>query len=84
MEYSNDGKLLGLGAESDEVYIIDAETNSYLYCFEGHKNYISSIIFDEPLSNEQDQIDVDDTNNNLNMSVMDPILTEYGSNNVNK
>jgi hypothetical protein len=85
IEYSSDGKLLGLGSECDEAYIIDAETHNYLYCFEGHKNFVSSIKFDECLNtDEQDQIDADEINNNLNMSVMETNTNEYGSNNNQK
>lgn len=81
IDYSNDGKLLGLGTESDEAYIIDAETNTFLYCLEGHKNYVSSIIFDEQISNDEDELDPsEDLKNNLNASNMDTIMTEYNSN----
>lgn len=71
---------MGLGAECDEAYVIDAETNNYLYCFEGHKNYISAIIFDEVNIDENDQLDEVEVNNNLNMSVMETLTNDNVSN----
>jgi hypothetical protein len=55
ISYSDDGKLLAAGTESDNVFIIDAEFNQLLYCLEGHKNYITSIIF-EQISLEQENL----------------------------
>lgn len=73
--------MIGLGTESDEAFIIDAETNIFLYCLEGHKNFVSSIIFDEQINNDEDQIEPnDDMKNCLNNSNMDTIITEYNSN----
>ncbi len=57
LEYSLDGKVLGLGCEDDNVYIIDAELNTLLYCLDGHKNYITSIIFEEQLVGDDETID---------------------------
>lgn len=47
LEYTADGKLLAAGTESDHVFIIDCELNSLLYTLEGHKNYVSQIMFFE-------------------------------------
>jgi hypothetical protein len=46
-EYSSDGRVLGIGTESDNVFILDAEYGSLLYCFEGHRNFVTSIHFEE-------------------------------------
>lgn len=54
LEYSADGRVLGLGTESDNVFILDAEMGSLVYCFEGHRNYVTSIHFEEVI-NEEDQ-----------------------------
>jgi hypothetical protein len=54
LEYSLDGRLLGVGTECDIVYILDAEFNQILYSLEGHKNYISSIIFEEQIFIEEE------------------------------
>lgn len=78
---------MGLGAECDEAYIIDADNFNYLHCLEGHKNFVSSIVFEEFLNqNDKDLIEEDDDNSidNLNMSVMETLNNEYGSNNINQ
>jgi len=49
IEYSSDCKLIAMGAEDDMCYIADNETNSLLYCLEGHKNYVSSIFIEEEI-----------------------------------
>jgi hypothetical protein len=81
LNYSSDGKLLGVGTESDEAFVIEAETNSFLYCLEGHKNFVSSIFFQEQTQNEEDQLDAigEEQKNLLNSSHLDTI-TEYNSN----
>jgi hypothetical protein len=55
LEYSSDGRVLGLGTESDNVYVLDAESGNLIYCFEGHRNYVTSIHFEEVI-NEDDQV----------------------------
>ena len=81
LNYSSDGKLLGVGTESDEAFVIEAETNSFLYCLEGHKNFVSSIFFQEQRQNEEDQLDAicEEQKNLLNSSHLDTIA-EYNSN----
>lgn len=84
INYSNDGKLLGIGSESDEAFIIDSETYTFLHCLEGHKNYVSSIIFDERPTNDYDQNDeIEDVRNMLNSSNLDIHPTEFNSNQEN-
>ncbi len=80
LNYSPDGRLLGVGTESDEAFIIDSESNNFLYCLEGHKNYVSSIIFEEQLINDEEQFDSQEENNLLNCSIMETVLTEYNTN----
>ena len=66
MEYSPDGKLLGLGTESDNVYILDAEYGNLLYCLEGHMNYVTSLVFSEV--NEEESQDKNLLESKLNDS----------------
>jgi hypothetical protein len=57
INYSDDGRLLAAGTESDNIFIINAEFNKVIYCLEGHKNYITSIVFEEiKLDEESDTI----------------------------
>lgn len=46
INFSQNGKLLVLGCEDDNIYIADAESNSLLYCLQGHDNYVSSVCFE--------------------------------------
>ena len=84
LDYSADGKLLGVGTESDEAFIIEADSNSFIYCLEGHKNFVSSIIFDEQLQNDEDQLEALEEQKLLlnSSSHLDNITTEYNSNQV--
>lgn len=52
INYSFDGRLLAIGCEDDNAYIVDAEKNSLLYGLEGHKNYISSVCFSSKIEEE--------------------------------
>ena len=52
MNYSFDGRLLALGCEDDNAYIIDAERNALLYSLQGHNNYVSSLVFTEKVEEE--------------------------------
>lgn len=61
IDYSPDGKLLGLACEDDNAYIIDAEHNELIYCLEGHKNWISTIIFQEQIMQEDEVVVLDRT-----------------------
>lgn len=54
MSFSSDGRLLGLGCEDDNIYIIDTNKNLLLYTLIGHDNYISSILFREDFEEEAD------------------------------
>jgi hypothetical protein len=54
--YTDDGKVMGLGTESDNVFIVDAEFNKLIYCLEGHKNYINTIIFQELFYIDEDDM----------------------------
>ena len=56
LEYTPDGRLLGAGTESDQLYILDAELNTLIYTLEGHKNYITNIIFFENIADNNDEI----------------------------
>jgi hypothetical protein len=66
LEYSSDGRLLSLGTENDNVYILDAENGGLLFCLEGHKNYITSIYFEEQIT-EEEPIDKNFTSENKNL-----------------
>jgi hypothetical protein len=57
LEYSEDGNLLGFGTESDEVFIIDPSIGKVLFYFEGHRNYITTIIFQEVTEDENENED---------------------------
>jgi len=67
IEYSRDGKLLGLGTESDNVYILDAEFGNLLYCLEGHKNYVTSLAFGDVI--EEESVENNLPEQNLNESI---------------
>lgn len=54
LNYSHDGRLLAIGCEDDNCYIVDSERNSLIYCLEAHMNYITSIIFDRTVIEEED------------------------------
>jgi len=54
LEYTPDGRLLGAGTESDQLYILDAELNTLIYTLEGHKNYITNIIFFENIADNDE------------------------------
>lgn len=45
ISFSDDGCLMGLGVEDDNVYIIDMLMKKVLFCLEGHHNYVSDIVF---------------------------------------
>jgi hypothetical protein len=72
LEYSEDSNLLGIGTESDEVFILDPNLGKVLYYFEGHRNYITSIIFQEVAEEENEKIEPSterlDTGENINFS----------------
>ena len=46
ISFSNDGNLLGLGAQDNNAYIIDLNNRNIISCLEGHGNYISKMIFE--------------------------------------
>jgi hypothetical protein len=72
LEYSEDSNLLGIGTESDEVFILDPNLGKVLYYFEGHRNYITSIVFQEVAEEENEKIEPSterlDTGENINFS----------------
>jgi hypothetical protein len=71
INYSDDGKLLAAGTESDNIFIINAEFNKVIFCLEGHKNYVTSVLFEEIKFDEGD------------MSTLDMGKSEYTSLNKN-
>lgn len=56
LEYSVDGKLIGLGCDDDNSYIIDAEYNELLNVLEGHKNTVTSVVFEEQIIQDDEII----------------------------
>ena len=72
LEYTLDGRVLATGTESDHVFIINCETNVLLYSLEGHKNYVTQIMFFENVCQDDNgdtgsvNTKTNDSSNNLN------------------
>jgi hypothetical protein len=81
IEYSRDGKLLGLGTESDNVYILDAEFGNLLYCLEGHKNYVTSLAFGEVIEEESVENNLPEQNLNESIDNYASLASNYHRNN---
>jgi hypothetical protein len=89
IEYSNDGQLIGIACEDDNGYIVDAEFHDLLYCFEGHRNSITSFQIEEWIeenysdknydNEEQNKMTQDNFHSNYNTSKEDYSKNDYTS-----
>ena len=66
LEFSFDGRLLAMGTESDQIYIVDPEYNLVLYCLEGHRNFITNLTFFEETVDEEDVLENSNFESNRN------------------
>jgi hypothetical protein len=82
LEFSQDGRLLAAGTESDLVFIIDCETNEHLYTLEGHKNFVSQLkFFESQLEPEESTIVIDSkTSANISTNQINNNLRRKSSN----
>lgn len=79
IEYSPDGRLLGLGTENDNVYLIDSEFGDLLFCLEGHRNYVTSIIFEEQLNPDDEPLEKNLINGNVMYESIDTFQGQYNT-----
>ena len=88
--FSNDGNLLGLGAQDNNAYIIDLNNRNIISCLEGHGNYISKMIFElqednnnnNYLYSKDEQINVNLVRNKKNIfqkTTKELILEKWGN-----
>jgi WD40 repeat protein len=67
ISFSNDGNLLGLGAQDNNAYIIDLNNRNIISCLEGHSNYISKMIFELQEDNNNKYLYSKDEQINVNL-----------------